>query len=428
MERSSYAHLGGGTRVDDRGFGFERAHAVSVLLGNDEDEDVHEAVLRDPSAGQAPSANEAQLRLRRILSHCALVVVGCAFGGMNVLAQVGISTPNDISVLDKVAVATLFAWYRLAFACPVLLVAALFIEGTAPWRVLWSNLRRDILLYVLAGFIGIFMNQFFFFIGISFAGADLASIFQPLTPVFTACFAVVAGLEPFSLLRFSGVAVAVIGVLGVVFLRRSSSNGDADAASTASSGDLAAGYCGLLLNTAGAAMLVLLQKPLLRRYPPIFVTFSNVFVGMICTSIPAAYFAVESPSYCGIARKEWPALIYTVLVATCFNYALMSWANNYLDGTVVNLYQMLQPPSTVLLAWVFLPSHPVVPWTTVLSGVFILLGLILSSAGGGSKLTEGADDESGTEEKRRGLLTDSGPHDTPSRSPSEMSCPASDAT
>ena len=54
------------------------------------------------------------------------------------------------------------------------------------------------------------------------------------------------------------------------------------------------------------------------------------------------------------ASSEWVALLYAAVACSSLAYFTMTWANQWLDATLVNLYSVLQPIVTGVLAYLFL--------------------------------------------------------------------------
>eukprot|EP00941_MAST-03F_sp_MAST-3F-sp1_P000268 g268.t1 len=328
---------------------------------------------------------EKSRKLYRFLSHLSLLFTGISFAGMNVLMQYSFSQGQDkLSMKERLGRSTFFSWYRLAGSAPLLLFASLCKEGISPWRTFYNLPRKeklcDIYLFLAAGVIGMFVNQCFFIIGLALTSGATAAVFQPLTPVITAVIAVLTGIEKFSCCRFFGVLVAVCGVMTVIIFHskpkhlHSSDENQLDTDSTV----LFLGCSFLLLGAFGASIQVLSQKPLVKRYPTIFITFIVIVIATIACSGMASYFAVTMPNEIILPKTEIVTLLYSVIVSTCINYGLMCWATRHVDATVINLYTMVQPPATMLLSYAFFPKQKL-SWSVALSSFFILVGLLITT-------------------------------------------------
>ena len=122
---------------------------------------------------------------KQILAIFLMCCVQFGFGGYSVILEVyGKGHINPV----------VFSLFRDSCAFPILLTAAALIEGIRFPKM------KDLPLFLSMGFIGIFGNQVLFILGLYAAGADIASIFQPSTPVLTVIVALVVGVERMPLL------------------------------------------------------------------------------------------------------------------------------------------------------------------------------------------------------------------------------------
>lgn len=58
-------------------------------------------------------------------------------------------------------------------------------------------LYRELPLFIVLGLTGMFGNQLLYLLGIYYTNANIASIFQPAIPVWTALLAIIVRIEPF---------------------------------------------------------------------------------------------------------------------------------------------------------------------------------------------------------------------------------------
>merc|ERR1719168_21921 len=100
------------------------------------------------------------------------------------------------------------------------MIAATIIEG---WHM---PVREDLFFFALCGLFGMFGNQFLYIMGVFYAGSSIASVFQPLCPVFAAVISLAFGCEKlcdgsvlYSTLKFLGILVASGGAVLNVFAK-----------------------------------------------------------------------------------------------------------------------------------------------------------------------------------------------------------------
>jgi len=260
---------------------------------------------------------------------------------------------------------------------------------------------------------GIFGNQLGYVIGIQKTSADIAAYYMPLNPILTALFAVALGMEPLRFLTCLGVLGSGVGVLVMVWAStRRQSTVDVvfnETSATTTTSELIVGHSFLVASNACGATYVLLQKPLYAFFDPLFITAAQYAVAalaMILVSI-SAWGDAGAWSF---ASKEWVTLIYAAVGCSSLAYFMMTWANEHLDATLINLYGVLQPIITGVLAYIFLDEA--LYWQDALGAGLIMAGLAATShaTSNGSKPLEGdmqeGDNVMGSGSSRAELLGD----------------------
>ena len=61
----------------------------------------------------------------------------------------------------------------------------------------WHFVLRELPLFIILGLTGMFGNQLLYLLGIYYTNANIASIFQPAIPVWTALLAIIVRIEPY---------------------------------------------------------------------------------------------------------------------------------------------------------------------------------------------------------------------------------------
>ena len=121
------------------------------------------------------------------------------------------------------------------------------------------------------------------------------------------------------------------------------------------------------------AVGVVAQKPVLRRLPPLQVTFTACAVGALCCLPWAAALAV--------ALGEAPAgsiagLVYLGVVPTALAFSTWAYALARTDAGRLGVTTYLVPPLVVLMGWLLLGEVP--PPLAVVGGAVCLAGVALS--------------------------------------------------
>ena len=144
---------------------------------------------RLPAAPPGATATATKRRPSIWLSHGALILAQCIFGGGSVVGKLGVEKFNPL----------VFALIREVAAGALLLLWALRRDGCVPLRR-----GRDAWLFLGCG-VFIFTNQAAFIVGDKLAGAVLASAWQPTQPVFTLLISIGLAWERCTLGKAAGI-------------------------------------------------------------------------------------------------------------------------------------------------------------------------------------------------------------------------------
>lgn len=266
------------------------------------------------------SAQAADVRV-----HLALLFIQVAFGGFHVMGKYVLGTLHPLAV----------AGGRVAVAMPVLLLLAWLVDRTLP-------ALRDLPRLALLGLLGVFANQLLFIVGLQYTTATNAGILMPSIPVFAVGLSVLFGLERLSGRRLAGIALAVAGALVMLDVTRFSVGG----------GELL-GNGLILTNCLSYAAYLVLQKPMLRRLPPLtVVAWAFLFGGSGVLAVSAHRLPDLRPA--ALPLPILLGMLYVVFVPTVINYALNTWAVKRSSPSLVAVYVTLQPVAAGILALLFL--------------------------------------------------------------------------
>ena len=175
--------------------------------------------------------------------------------------------------------------------------------------------------------------------------------------------AVLAGLwlgEGFPRWLVAGLAVAFSGVLLIGLATRGT---DADV--------LGVVLC--LVAAATYAVGVVAQKPVLRRLPPLQVTFTACAVGTLCCLPWAGSLAAELGE---APIGSVAGLVYLGVVPTALAFSTWAYALARTDAGRLGVTTYLVPPLVVLMGWLLLDEVP--PALAVVGGAVCLAGVALS--------------------------------------------------
>jgi len=294
--------------------------------------------------------------------HLALAFVQLTFGAMHVLGK------DALAAIPPLALAAM----RVLAAAPLLLICAWYIDRRLP-------LKKDLPGLALLGLLGVCINQLAFILGLHLTSASNAAILMPSIPVFAQGFALWMGVERPTAAGIGGVACAVGGAWVMV-----------GGAGLAGSENLLLGNGLLLLNCLSYALFLVLQKPMLKRLPPLtVVAWAYLFGG---AGVAAAGFSsLARLNFRAVSSGVWLEVAYILLIPTSLNYVLNSWAIHKSTSTLAAAYIMLQPLTGTLLAAFWLGEC--LGWDEGIGFSLIVLGLVLVSLRGKPRSGSKEDEE-----------------------------------
>lgn len=268
------------------------------------------------------------------------------------------------SMLEATVDSVTFSFWRFAGSTPLLLaLAAASHEGGSSLPTV-----RDLGWFAILGSLLVF-NQLFSNLGVNLAGAFIATVMQPFTPVVSAAMAVALGQERLS----APTALAfVLAVAGAVLMAA----GRGESASSRSSGHVAAGFMCLLINTSSFAAYCVLMKVVVHRHGPALLTGAAQAIGMLLMgAIVLARETLEpDPPGLRLPPTAYGVLAYWVVGVSGVAYLLIGWSNRHLPASTVALHNTVQPAVGAALSVLCLGDGLL--WTD-LGGLGIVLGLVI---------------------------------------------------
>ena len=227
--------------------------------------------------------------------------------------------------------------------------------------------KGDLWKIALASFLGLFLTQTTFLVGITMATSIDCAIIGTLGPVFTMIFAFFFVGEPITGKKAGGVAVSLAGVIFLIF--NSVHSGGASATSPL-------GIVMLLLNSLTFSMYLGIFRPLISRYSVI--TFMKwAFLFALLMSLPLSAKGLVATDYSAIpANVRWE-IGYLIVFATVIAYYLVPYGQKYIRPTLVSMYNYLSPViATIVSIWT---GMDVLSWQKVVAATAIVGGVILVS-------------------------------------------------
>jgi drug/metabolite transporter (DMT)-like permease len=315
--------------------------------------------------------NDLSTNYEKPIAHILLLLVNLGFSGWQVL--------GSYAIHNKGADAMIFALYRE-------ILATLFMGCFVIYRGIPMNRycidTQDFSRFFYLGFCS-FGNVVFTILSLQYLSANSYSVMQPIIPVIAMIISISIGLEPFTLIKVSGIALAVCGALFIEFWK--AATGEQKPADNI---DYVLGIILVVLQVFLMANLIVYSKSMLIKYDPPLVTFIYYSIGSTITLILAICWHSRYKSYKQFYFDgepfPWIALAYASIVATMFAYNALGWSGRRLVPSITSVYNTIQPIGTVCLSYIFLGD--VVTINELFGGLFVIIGLILTVIGRHSEL------------------------------------------
>lgn len=227
--------------------------------------------------------------------------------------------------------------------------------------------RGDFWKIALASFLGLFLTQVSFLIGIRMITSIDCSIMSTLGPIFTMFIAAYFIKEPITWKKVLGVALSLGGVLFLILNSITQGHGAAETKPL--------GVVMLLINNLSFSLYLGIFKPLISKYN--VVTFMKwMFLFSLVMSLPFSAKDLISVDYLQIPRNVAMEIGFMVFFATFIAYFLVPFGQKRIRPTLVSMYNYIQPMLAVVVSIIIgidrLTIGKVVCFILVISGVLIV--------------------------------------------------------
>ena len=270
------------------------------------------------------------------------------------------------------------AKYAMTSLQPINLAALRFLIGGLmflPILVYWQR-RENIKIsredWPKLGGLAILGVAFYFYIqytGLSLTTASNASLIIATSPIFVGVLAAYSLGETLTFKKIAGIALAFIGVIGVV------ANG-----TLSSLFDRAylMGNLLMLFNSFCWAIFTIGSKKMIQKYSAIIVTGYITLMGGLML-VPISLYRGVLHEAAGINGAGWAAVLFLAVFCSVGGYLGWQYALSQVDATKTAIFLYLQPLVTVVVALGLLGEQLTV--FTLLGGGLILYGVALSAKG-----------------------------------------------
>ena len=280
-----------------------------------------------------------------------------AVGGAYVIFGLNVVCCKDIANSALVSPMVLFT-LRAAGASALFWLLSLFLPKE-------KVERADFPRIALASFLGLFLTQVSFLMGIAHTSAIDAAIMGTLGPIFTMIFAFLFAKEPITGKKAGGVSLSFAGILFLIF--NSVHSGGAGATTPW-------GIALLLVNSLSFSLYLALFRPLIAKYS--VVTFMKwMFLFSLVLALPLSARGLLETDFGALPAKVGWEIGYLVFFATFVAYFLIPFGQKRIRPTLVSMYSYMQPILATVVSIVL--GLDFISWQKVLATALVVGGVLL---------------------------------------------------
>ena len=261
----------------------------------------------------------------------------------------------------------LYASIRMILAGALMFATYLVWVRRRPEAVIGKWPRRDLLVLVVIGVLGMVGNQILFVAGIGRTSVAHASLVIATTPVQVLLLAWMRGQERLTTLKIAGMSMAIGGV-GVLNLAPGRS-----ARGASLMGDLLIFLCAFSF-----ALYSVLGKERIRKFGAIPVNALGFGVSALLLLAPV-WFLGRGFDYAAVPALGWAMLAYMAGISSVLCYIIYSTALESLPASRVASFSYAQPFIACLAAWWLLGEPVTLP--VAVGGLMVLGGVWLTGRG-----------------------------------------------
>ena len=245
-----------------------------------------------------------------------------------------------------------------------LLFIVLFLIGLSSYKKHFKRVNKsDLLVVFFLGLIGVFINQWSFFVGLQTADPTTSALILATTPILTSVLAAIFLKEKLTIRMLMGSIVAIIGIYFVV------TKGDL------SSLHIDKGLLWIVITMITFAIMIIITRLLSNRIDPLTITLYSNVVGLI-VSIPFA-FLLDTPVHVSSDMSDWFFLIGTAVVV--HGIATLIWNQNirHVDASKASILSNLEPFVAMIMGLILL--YKPITRAEIVGSLFIVGGVVLST-------------------------------------------------
>ena len=224
--------------------------------------------------------------------------------------------------------------------------------------------KADMIKMMWLALFGVVINQVFFIWGLSLTHPINSAIIMVSNPIIVFIFTLIILKERITLLKVSGLTLAIAGALMLLFFK-----GNFDFGSETMMGDLMT-----LINSTSWAIFVVMVKPIMQKYNAVTAMRWMFLFGSIYI-MPIGLNDMLHTNWQLFTPHAVFATCFVVIATTFFAYLLNIYGLQSLSPSTVSMYIYLQPFLASIFA-IFMGEDKLTV-IKILSGILIICGLYL---------------------------------------------------
>lgn len=252
---------------------------------------------------------------------------------------------------------------RFGLASVLLILILLIIEGIPKISC------RELVLLLLQSLTGIFLFNICLLIGLRWTPAVEGGIITSTTPLVISVLSVILFKDKIPMRAWSGVLLAVIGIVIIRLL-------DVPSSSAESGGFSWPGYTLLGIAVISEALFTLIGKRLSGRLSPLAITTYVTIWGFVLF-LPVGLYQATSFDFSIPSTRDWLCLIYLAVVVTVIGFALWYYGVSAVSTSTSASFTGIIAVSSLVLSSLLL--HEPMGWNHLI-GMAIVIGAVILSA------------------------------------------------
>lgn len=240
----------------------------------------------------------------------------------------------------------------------------LFLIGFAFLKKSFKRVSKsDFLAILFLGVVGVFINQWSFFVGLQTADPTTSALVLATTPILTGFLAAAFLKEKLTIRMLMGSIIAITGIYFVVTKGNSSAL------------HIDKGLLWIVVTMVTFAIMIIVTRVLSGRVDPITITLYSNIVGLIA-AIPFV-FLFDKPIRVSTDLSDWSLLIGTAVVV--HGIATLIWNNNirHVDASKASILSNLEPFVAMITGLLLL--YKPITGVEIIGSLFIVGGVVFST-------------------------------------------------